>query len=125
MPRGQRNNPSGSSRTPQGIAGKPLSDEAHEPVIPQIDVLEELDEGVVELRWLDPGDRVEAKVTIAPQLGAHKLNSWITYGMQTSVRPGESEEDTFARAAEVVINRVLDLGTATENTIDNMDGEDQ
>lgn len=60
-----------------------------------------------DLLGLLPGDGVIAKVTLAVQTPMG--DGWYTYGIQTRVADGESEEDTFIRTMEVVNGRVLHL----------------
>jgi hypothetical protein len=56
---------------------------------------------------LVPGDTVMAKTTFASNTRYGDV--WHTYGAQSRVLDGEPEENAFARVAEVVNTRVLDL----------------
>lgn len=54
-----------------------------------------------------PGDTLMAKVTLT---GSTELGeAWFTFGAQTRLLDGESEEDAFTRLASVTNTRVLDL----------------
>lgn len=68
---------------------------------------------------LAPGDIVAAKVThaVTRKDGG---DSWFSYGVQTRVLDGESEEETFVRATTVVNERVLDLADDAEQRIDQI-----
>lgn len=61
------------------------------------------------------GDVVVAKVTHSVEFDGQP--SWFTYGLQSRVLPGETEEDTFVRVATVVNTRVLDLAADAEDRI--------
>lgn len=73
---------------------------------------------------LDPGDVVAAKVV-------HQVSfdggdpSWITYGVQSHVRPGESDEDAFERIVRHVndgaADMIVDAGKSIENVRDVLD----
>ncbi len=53
------------------------------------------------------GDVIMAKITQATVTGLG--DAWVTYGAQTRVLQGETEEGAFARLGSVTTARVLDL----------------
>ncbi|HWO52050.1 MAG TPA: hypothetical protein VNN23_10670 [Ornithinibacter sp.] len=61
------------------------------------------------------GDVLMSKVTIATStvLG----DAWITYGVQTRVMQGESEEHAFTRLASITTNRAIDEARAVEAAV--------
>jgi hypothetical protein len=68
-----------------------------------------------------PGDGIIAKVTLAVQTPMG--DGWYTYGIQTRVADGESEEDTFIRTMDVVNNRVLNLAQDGFNKIETLQAD--
>lgn len=73
---------------------------------------------------LDPGDVIAAKVVHQVSFEGGEP-SWITYGVQSHVRPGESDEDAFNRVVTHVndasIDQIADAGEAIEKLRDAMD----
>lgn len=63
-----------------------------------------------------PGDIVAAKVTHTFTRDDGQ-DSWFSYGVQSRVMQGETEEDTFVRVASIANERVLDLADDAENRI--------
>lgn len=60
------------------------------------------------------GDGVVYKVVVQDQSAVTGNDRWFTYGVTTSVQPGEEEHDAFARVVTVVHTRLLE-------SIDTMD----
>lgn len=72
------------------------------------DLVEEDQEGQTpDTYFVVEGDVVMAKVVHTLDIDGQE--SWVTYGLQTRVLEGESEEDVFVRTSSIVNTRVLDL----------------
>lgn len=68
-----------------------------------------------ELPALFPGDIIMARASV--QLPVAGAESWFSYGVQSRLQPGETEEESFWRLGSVVNTRVLDLAAAAETEI--------
>lgn len=64
---------------------------------------------------LQEGDRVDVSVTHELKIG--KETSWVKYGINTAVQPGETEEDTRRRAAALVSAGVLKVVERTVSEV--------
>lgn len=67
------------------------------------------------------GDAIMSKVTLATTTALG--DAWITYGVQTRVMQGESEEHAFNRLATITTNRAIDEVQAVEATVAELAAE--
>lgn len=68
-----------------------------------------------EYQLLD-GDSLMSKITLGPE--ASGINdAWVTYGVQTRVVAGETEEAAFTRLATITTNRAIDQMHAVEQVL--------
>ena len=102
------NPPARRGRRDQNIANAMIADQP----APQF-VEGDPDNG--EVQMLLHGDTVMAKVTHTVPFDGK--DSWFTYGVQTHIQAGESEEDAFIRVATVVNQRVLDMAANAEDAV--------
>ena len=66
------------------------------------------------------GDVVVAKVTTEIVVGEDR--AWVSYGVQSSVQTGESEEDAFMRIGSVVNTRVIDQASDFAERVTELQG---
>lgn len=67
-----------------------------------------------EYQLLD-GDSLMSKITLATNTGLG--DAWVTFGVQTRVMQGESEEQAFTRLATITTSRVIDETRAVESAV--------
>jgi hypothetical protein len=94
--------PGPNRRRRQPPASPPPQDEA-----PADLLVEERESQTPDTYFVVEGDVVMAKVVHTLDIDGQE--SWVTYGLQTRVLEGESEEDVFVRTSSIVNTRVLDL----------------
>lgn len=61
------------------------------------------------------GDALMSKITLGPE--ASGMDAWVTFGVQTRVANGESEEQAFTRLATITVNRSVDQMHAVEEVL--------